>query len=121
MNNGYFQIERHHNYYLDTEGNVYRFKDGKYVILSIDTSNGHARVNLDGKNEMIARLVGETFIPNPIVERTLIFHLDGNQFNNKAENLVWVTPTESQLLSRYLPQYRNALLYRMRNNSQITP
>lgn len=121
MSNGYFQINNHKNYYLDEKGNVYRRRNNEYLILMPDLSNGYARVNLDGKNEMVGRLMGETFLPNENPNRTLIFHMDGNNINNCIENLIWVTPTEAQLLSRYLPEYRNALLYRMRNNCKITP
>lgn len=121
MNNGYFQIKNHKNYYLDSKGNVYRQRNGKYMLLTPDLSNGHARVNLDGQNEMIGRLVGEAFIPNDTVDRSLIFHMDGNPLNNCPENLIWTTPMEAQILSRYLPEYRDALLYRMRNHSKITP
>lgn len=121
MNNGYFQIKSHRNYYLDEEGNVYRQRDGKYLMLTPDLSNGHPRVNLDGRNEMISRLMGEAFIPNEYPERTLIFHMDGDSMNNALGNLIWVTPMEAQLLSRYLPEYRNALLYRMRKNLKVTP
>lgn len=50
------------------------------------------------KNKFIHRLVAETFIPNTN-NKLQINHINGNKFDNRIENLEWVTPSENMLHS----------------------
>ena len=43
----------------------------------------------------VHRLVAETYIDNPL-NKPCIDHIDGNPFNNHADNLRWVTVKENQ-------------------------
>ena len=47
------------------------------------------------KKAYIHRLVCAAFMGNPIGERNVTNHKDGDKFNNKVSNLEWVTYTEN--------------------------
>jgi hypothetical protein len=60
---------------------------------------GYLKVNLYGvdrrKTFLIHRLVGLTFIPN-LSDKPEINHINGNKFDNRAENLEWVSSSENK-------------------------
>jgi hypothetical protein len=43
------------------------------------------------KDYLVARLIGFTFLGIPVDEKMTINHKDGNRFNNKVENLEWLS------------------------------
>ena len=47
-------------------------------------------VAINGKSKYIHRLVAEAFIPNPN-NLSIVNHIDGNKYNNNADNLEWTT------------------------------
>ena len=55
-------------------------------------------ITMNGKGRQVYahRLVAENFVPNPAPEdKTCVNHIDGNTFNNRADNLEWVSHSEN--------------------------
>lgn len=64
----------------------YRHKTGyMYVVFCVGNKQ---------QDEKVHRLMGRTFIPNPL-NKPHINHIDHDPGNNNIENLEWVTPTEN--------------------------
>lgn len=53
----------------------------------------HLKRNSEGKTISVARIVAEAFIPNPY-NLSFVGYKDGNQKNNRAENLFWTAKTQ---------------------------
>lgn len=103
-------IPNYPDYCVSKKGTVFRITDEGLRPLKQDSSNGTARVRLNGHNLSVARLVAEAYVPKTSNRRTLIFHIDGDKFNNNASNLCWMTASEVQQWSRYQLSYRLAKL-----------
>lgn len=57
-------------------------------------------------NVRLHRIIAETFIPNPD-NKPIIHHIDGNRFNNRADNLMWVTAEEHYELHKQMNAKKN--------------
>ena len=84
-------------YGIDTEGNVYSFKNN-VCLKQYLTNSGYLSVHLckDGKRTTcnVHRLVAITYIPR-VQEKNQIDHIDTNKKNNRVDNLRWCTPKEN--------------------------
>lgn len=78
----------------------YVIKDTILKLHKDDDGYLHCGFNLRGlkKTLQVHRLVGLSFIPNPL-NNPLINHKDGNRENNVIDNLEWVTPSENMIHS----------------------
>lgn len=89
------QHPNYKNYDIYDDGRVFSHFTNKFLTLH-DDGNGYLYVsrmkNNNGqyKSPKIARLVAETFIPNPN-NLPCVNHKDTNRKNNKVENLQWCT------------------------------
>lgn len=97
-------IEDHPDYEIDIHGRVWSNWFNRYLIP--DTTDRYSYVKLDGRKVCIHRLMGKYFIERTSPNRSMIFHIDGNQHNNDAINLVWLSPSELQRASRMVIEAR---------------
>ena len=94
------------NYYISNFGRVYN-KRSKKITLSPEGKNKYAKVKINGKKYRVHRLVATLFVPNPD-NKSFVDHIDGDRYNNRADNLRWVTSKENNLhLSKTTKNFRN--------------
>lgn len=101
---GWEQVKGYENYFVNRQGQVKRIysnRDGNCRderILKLSYTRGYAHVSLSKddkkKNYRIARLVAETFIPNPD-NKPEVNHIDGDPSNDDVCNLEWCTSKEN--------------------------
>jgi hypothetical protein len=88
-------------YSVSNDGWVYSWKTKKYLKPQLQ-NNGYVtvRLYLNKKSKVIPihRIVGQTFLPNPLNLRT-VNHKDYDKTNNNVLNLEWMTHQENSLHS----------------------
>lgn len=81
------KIEGYDGYYITEDGKVLR-------ELKPWISSGYKDIKLNGKHNLIHRLVALAFVNNPNSE-TDVNHKDGNKMNNHYSNLEWCSRSEN--------------------------
>lgn len=74
------------------KGTLKLFARGLYLAVSIRYGEAGKRY---AKSEHVHRLVATAFVSN-LDNKSQVNHIDGNKFNNNADNLEWVTAQENQ-------------------------
>lgn len=118
-------IPFHEDYAVSETGYIFRIiepnnwnrnKDKKLKQLHPSNNHGYDVVQLDGQTLYVHRLVGEAFVNKTRLDRTIVFHIDGNRHNNCADNLIWVTKQEEVYYSNVSSRER---VVTMRQNLEL--
>lgn len=109
------------NYYeVSNRGNVRRRKSGR--LRKIDKAQIYPTVllsvNGEKKTLRVHRLVAMAFL-TPVEGKTHVNHKNGNHFDNRVENLEWVTQKENNLHSYRVLHRVPPMLGRMSPNRKI--
>ena len=89
--------------YVSDTGSIAKNVRGRIILKEQHVQNsGYLTVSVadyrnvvsKNHNQLVHRLVAETFIPNP-QNKPFVNHRDGNKFNNNAWNLEWCTHSEN--------------------------
>lgn len=100
-------IHDHPNYAVSDQGRVYRItRDGYKELKPIMLGKKYLGVRIDGKDELIHKLVMDAFSPEQDDGRKFISHIDRDITNNRIDNLIRVTKSESNYAAQWTPQYR---------------
>jgi hypothetical protein len=94
------QGNEHGSYQVSNLGRVMSTKGLRpRIIRGWVENNGYRRINLDGRQLLLGRLVAMAFLPNPegLPE---VDHIDRNPLNNRVENLRWASRSMNSLNRR---------------------
>lgn len=92
--------------FVSDAGDIVKVRLGRFYLLNQYVNNsGYLVVSalnyfvknergIQNSNMLVHRLVAECFIPNPF-DKEQVNHIDGNKFNNRVENLEWVSASEN--------------------------
>ena len=95
-----------------------RVRIGGIIKKPYDSGNGYKEIQYNNTKYKIHRLVAETFIPNPNNKED-VHHRDGNKWNNKRDNLIWLTRSEHMTIHKNRQQIKNYLRDK-KDNEDIT-
>ena len=82
------------------------------------TKGGYGRVQIDGKDYYIHRLVAESFIPNPD-NKPEVNHINTIKTDNRVENLEWCTQKENMNNPLTKEHISNVMMGKQRTNESI--
>lgn len=80
------------NYMASSFGRVYSVKR-KRILKPYTNGYKYLFIKINKTNVRIHRLVALAFLENP-TGKPVIHHIDGNSYNNRADNLMWCTTAE---------------------------
>ncbi len=84
------------HFYLEPNGQVYKITKKGLKKIGWKNSRNYVHVTtLDRKSIKVHRMIAELFIPNPN-NLPHVNHLNGITYDNRVENLEWITPSDNQ-------------------------
>lgn len=84
------------DYEVSNYGRVrHLFKDHYRIISGSKHKDGYIFVCIHGKQEPVHRIVCKVFHKDTFETGLVVNHIDGNKYNNFADNLEWVTQKEN--------------------------
>ena len=96
-------------YFITTSGKALSLCGNRIVELQPnDNGKGYKYITICGKNYYIHQLVACAFIKDYDSTEKQIHHLDRNKDNNELSNLLPLSPTQHQLIHKYLNKWENA-------------
>jgi hypothetical protein len=96
-------------YFVSDDGYIYKLVGGRSQRVKQDITNGYAVVKIHNKKYFVHKLVAEYFVGGRSDKKCRVIHLNFDNLDNNAENLMWVTPSEAQLYSQYTVEKRTKL------------
>ena len=99
------------NYMFSNLGRVYSFYRNKIIQpYEYNIRTGYYRIDLSVDKKvikvMIHRVIATAFHSNPD-NKPIVHHIDHDVRNNKADNLMWVTPQEHKEFHKRKPRKNN--------------
>lgn len=103
----FVKIKDYNNYSISNLGNVKNDKTGR-ILKTYTKPSGYKQVQLGRKTipQYIHRLVANAFISNPF-NKPQVNHINGKKYDNRAENLEWVTAQENDFAYGYISRVEN--------------
>ena len=91
-----FYEDKPTQYIICDDGVIYNTKTHKNLYGSKSNGYVYVQLTIDGNPKSFAlhRLIAEYFIPNP-ENKEVVHHIDGNNYNNSLNNLMWLTQEEN--------------------------
>lgn len=85
------------NYSIYDDGAVFNTKTLRFIKPQSNGRYNKVTLSINGKERqyLVHRLVATAFIPNPD-NKPEVNHINGDRFDNRVENLEWVTASENQ-------------------------
>lgn len=102
-------------YLASTAGKIYSVRSQKCLATSRNTTYARVMLCRDGKGKCCAvhRLVAMTFIPNPD-NLPQVHHIDHNHYNNRVDNLAWISREDNQTEYFNSDEFKNLVEYQRR-------